>query len=159
MRCQPWMSLLAYEAHVRHVADRRREDAAAERLVSRRCRLLAELRLAVLLDLEGFLAANRDTPQILVTCDNGQTAQGFVVSRSDQGTVTRRLAVELRAGTLDCRYSAHGCRGGASDPWNLTIQMPSDSGSFSRWQEGIEQRFASVDTMSAFILAPMLGES
>ena len=154
MKCQPWISLLAYEARSRHVADCCREDAAAKQLASRRCRILAELRLAVLLDLEGFLAATLNMPQILVTCDNGQTAQGFVVSRADQGSVTRCLAVDLSEGTLDCRYA-----GGGSADRTLTIEIARDSGSFTLWHEGIAQRFASVDTMSAFILAPMFGES
>ena len=159
MRSQRWISRLVDEARIGHVADCRREDAAAAQRAALRCRTLAELRLAVLLDLEGFLAANRDLPQMRVTCDNGRTAQGFIVSRADHGSVTRLLAVELSDGTLDCRYSSGGGGDGSSDQPTLTVQIARDNGSFSLWREGIEQRFASVDIMSAFLLAPMFRES
>jgi hypothetical protein len=55
------------------------------------------------LDLEGFLAANRDTPQMGVTCDNSRTAQGFVVSRADHRSGAKVVAAWLRS----CTASGH----------------------------------------------------
>ena len=153
-----WITLLAYEARVRHAADRRREEKIAHRLASVRTRILADLRSAIALDIEGFLHTDGDRSESALICNNGRSAQGFVVSRMDNRIGTRSLAVDLNAGTLSCRYDTRGSYiGGASAQRMLAIEIGRDGATLSLWDGGLDRTFATVDALSAFLLAPLLG--
>jgi hypothetical protein len=153
----PWITLLAYEARARHAADRRREERAATRLASVRSRVLAELRCAIALDIEGFLDADGDRSGFGLTCQNGSSAQGFVVSCTDNRIRTRRLAIDLEAGTLTCRYDICGGGIGVADQGVLAIEIGNGGAALSLWEAGLARTFTTVDALSAFLLAPILG--
>ena len=153
-----WIALLAYEARIRYAAERRHQDAVAVRLGSARSRVVAGLRCAIALDIETFLCANHDHAPASLSCLNAGPAQGFIVARMDDGVGTQRLAVDLIAGTLICRYDI--CGAGidrASDRRVLAIGIESDGATASLWEEGRTHKFATVDALSAFLLAPILG--
>jgi len=148
-----WISLLAYEARIRHVADDRLKKEAARRLASVRSRVLAELRCAITLGIEGFLQADDGQP-VELTCHNGHSAQGFVVSRTDDRIASRRLAVDLEEGTLICRYDLPDGGGVAREV--LAIDIAVGTAALSLWDEGVESSFTTVGTLSALLLAPLL---
>ena len=81
MRSNAWITLLAYEARIRHAADRRRDEGAAKRRAAVRSRVLAHLRYAIALDIERFLRAAGDQSGSELTRHNGRSAQGFRLSR------------------------------------------------------------------------------
>ena len=150
--------MLAYEGRVRHTADCRREERIAHRLAAVRARVLADLRCAIALDIEGFLHADGDRSASALSCGNHGPAQGFVVSRTDDRLGTRRLAVDLTAGTLRCSYDAPGSHiGAASAQRVLAVDIGRDGATLSLWDGGLDRTFATVDALSAFLLAPILG--
>jgi len=150
-----WITLLAYEPRIRHAADRRREDVAFRRLTSVHSRILAELRCAVALGIDAFLGADGDRPGSALTCQNGSSPQGFVISRADDRIGRRSAAIELDGATLTCRYEMCGTRIiGATDQWVLAIEI--GNGESALWQGGLVRRFTTVDDLSAFLLAPIL---
>ncbi len=158
MRSNTWIALLAYEARVQHAADCGREARTATRLAAVRSRVIADLRRAMALDIEGFLGADGDRSRSGLTCRNGSSAQGFVVSRTDAGAGTRSLAVDLEGGTLSCRYETGGSHvGGRPDRRGLAIEIGNDGTALSLWDGGVNRTFATVDVLSAFLLAPILG--
>lgn len=156
MTSNAWIRLLAYEPRARHAADRRREEKTANHLASVRVRILAELRCAIALDIEAFLRADGDESDL--TCANGRSAQGFVVSTTNDRAFARSLAVDLNAGTLRCRYD-DGRRSPVHTgfaPEVLAIEMGRDGATLSFWDGGVDRRVATVDALSAFLLAPLL---
>jgi hypothetical protein len=160
MRSNTWIALLAYEARTRHAADRRREVEAAKRVASVRSRVLADLRGAIVVDIEGFLGADGDRSRSALTCRNGSSARGFVISRTDACLGTRSLAVDLEAGSLSCRYDQPGSQiAGAPNPREIAVEIGDDGLALSWWDGGLVRRFTTVDTLSAFLLAPILGGS
>ena len=153
-----WLISLAYEARVRHAADRRRDEVTAARLAAMHTRILASLRCAVAFDIEAFLEADADRDGVTVTCHNGSSAQGFVVSRTDDGIGRRHLNVDLTAGTLSCRYETRGdAINGATDHHVSAIEIAQSGSALSLWNGGRVRTFATVDALSAFLLAPILG--
>jgi hypothetical protein len=148
-----WITLLAYEARIRHAADDRLRKEAARRLASVRSRVLAELRCAIASGIEGFLQADQGHP-VELTCQNGHSAQSFVVSRTDDRLASRRLAVDLEAGTLICRYDLPG--GGGVSREVLAIDIAVGTAALSLWDEGVERPFTTVETLSTLLLAPIL---
>lgn len=158
MRSNGWITLLAYEARIRHAADCRREQGTAKRLVAMRSRVLANLRSAIALDIEGFLGADGDKSGSALTCHNGSSAQGFVVVRVDESIGRRSLAVDVRAATLSCRYDLGGGSIDGTDQRVLTIDIGNDGSALSLWNGGLDRTFATVDVLSAFLLAPILAE-
>jgi hypothetical protein len=152
--------LLAYEARIRHAANCRREEGTARRLASVRSRVIADLRCAIASDIEGFLRADGDQSGSGLTCCNGSSAQGFVVSRTDAHVATRMLAVDLKAGTLSCRYETRGSSiGEPSNQRVLAIEIGNDGAALSLWDGGLDRTFATVDVLSAFLLAPILSDA
>ena len=159
MRSNTWLALLAYEPRIRHAADRRREERSAKRLASVRSRVVADLRSAIALDVEGFLRADLDGSGSALTCRNGSSAHGFVVSREDDRVGTRMLAVDLDVGTLSCRYETRGRAIGAPSVQQvLAIEIGNDGAGLSLWDGGLNCTFATVNVLSAFLLAPILGD-
>lgn len=157
MTSTTWITLLAYEARVRHAATCRREEGAAKRLASVRARVVADLRRAIALDIEGFLGEDGDRSGTVLIC-NGKSAQGFVVSRTDDRVGSWSLAVDLNAGTLRCRYDAcGGSVDAAAAQRMLAIEIGRDGTTLSLWDGGLDRRFATIDALSAFLLAPLLG--
>jgi hypothetical protein len=156
MRPNAWIRLLSYEGRVRHAGDRRREAMYAEWQASVRTRVVADLRRAITRDIEGFLNAASHAPAHGFTCCNGQSAQGFVVTRTDNRVVTRTLAVDLNAGTLSCSYTLGRRTGEPIDERRLAIEIAGDGAALSLWNHGINRTFATVDVLGAFLLAPML---
>lgn len=158
MRSSSWLVSLAYEARVRHASDRRRDDVAATRLAAMHSRILAGLRCAVALDIEAFLGADADPYGVIVTCHNGNSAQGFVVTRMDDGIGRRNLTVDLTGGALSCRYEICGdAINGATDRHVSAIEIAHSGSALSLWNGGRVRTFATVDALSAFLLAPILG--
>jgi hypothetical protein len=158
MTSHTWLTLLAYEARIRHAADSGREEARVRRLAAARSRVVAHLRCAMALDIEGFVGADGDSSVSALTCQNGSSVQGFVVSRMDGRIRTRRHCVDLEAGTLSCRYDngGNGTSDGASDRRVLAIDIGDDGSALTLWDDGVARRFATVDVLSAFLLAPIL---
>lgn len=64
------IAVFAYEAWRRHVADCRHEEAAAKRRASVHSRVVADLRHAIALDIEGFLCENGNRPGAALICRN-----------------------------------------------------------------------------------------
>jgi len=150
-----WMVLLAYEPRMRHMADRRRDAVALRRLDSAHSRILAELRCAVALDIEGVLEADGNPSGFGLTCENGTTLQGFVVSRADDHVGARSLAIDLDGDTLTCRYENRNSIG-VTDRRVLGIDMGNGGSSMALWEAGSARTFATVDALSAFLLTPIL---
>jgi hypothetical protein len=157
MKPNAWIALLAYEACVRHATDCRRDERNAGRLASVHSRVLAELRCAIALDIEHFLRAGDGRSGSGVTCCNSGSAQGFVVSRTDGRVGLRRLAVDLEAGTLSCRYET-GEGAIALDLPELAIDIGRNGSTLSQWAGGVARTFETVDALSAFLLAPIFGD-
>lgn len=121
-------------------------------------RVLASLRSAIALDIEGFLGADADRYGVRVTCHNGSSAQGFVVARMDDGIGRRNLTVDLTAGALSCRYEISGdALNRTSDRRVLALEIANCGSALSLWDGGRGRTFATVDALSAFLLAPILG--
>jgi hypothetical protein len=156
MTANAWIAQIAYEPRRRHAADCRREKATAARLASVHSRILADLRHAIALDIEGFLRKDGSRPGSLI-CHNTASPEGFIVSRTTDRIGTRRLAVDLKTGTLRCQYETLGTIGSASDQRHLVIEIGNDGVALSLWIRGLVRRFANVDALSAFLLAPILG--
>ena len=155
-----WIGLLAYDGRVRHAAARRRPHAQAPRLASVHSRVIADLRRAVALDIEGFVGAVDQTPGSVLTCRNGSTPEGFVVRRLDESIGSRSLTVDLDEGTLHCRYDITSQAADAIVARrSLTIQIGVDGIAVSTWTEGVNRVFATVDLLGAFLLTPILGRS
>jgi hypothetical protein len=160
MKSNTWIALLAYEACVRHAADCRRNEETATRLAALHSNVLADLRCAIALHIEGFLGAGGDRSQVTLTGHNGGSARGFDVSRMEDGTRTRNLAVALEAGALSCRYDiCGGSINGASDHRGLAIAIGNDGSALSLWDGGLHRTFATGEVLSAFLLAPILGDA
>jgi hypothetical protein len=160
MRSNAWITLLAYEARIRHAADCRREIETAKRLAAVRSRVLADLRCAIALDIEDFLRADGDRAGSALTCHNGSSAHGFAISRTEAGRGTRSLLIHLKAGSLICCYDQGGSPiDKAPNPRGITIDIGNDGAALSWWDAGVVRRFATVDTLSDFLLAPILGGS
>ena len=158
MRSNGWIGRLANEPRIRHAADRRRDERVAKRHASRRSRVLAGLRCAVALDIEGFLDAVDDQPRSALTCHNSRSAEGFVVSRTGDFIGTRRLAVDLEADALICRYEiGDRARGTAVEQWTLAVDVGKDGASLSLRNGDRVRSFGTVDALSAFLLKPILG--
>jgi hypothetical protein len=157
MTSNGWITLLAYEARRRHAADRRREEHAAKRLASVCSRVLAELRCAIALDIERFLAADGNRSGSALTCQNGASPQGFVVSFADDCTGTRSLTVDLNAGTLMCRYDCRGTGVHVTNQRRRAIEIGKGGAALSLREAGLARTFATVEGLSAFLLAPILG--
>ena len=149
------MVLLAYEPRMRHMADRRREAEALRRLDSAQSRILAELRTAVAFDIEGFLEADGNPAGSSLTCQNGRTLEGFVVSRADDRIGTRSLAIDLDAGTLTCCYETRRNSIGTTERRVLDIDMGNGGSAMALWEAGSAHTFATVDALSAFLLTPI----
>jgi hypothetical protein len=132
----------------------------AKRLAAVRSRVLADLRCAIALDIEDFLRADGDRAESALTCHDGSSAHGFAISRTDAGLRTRSLVIDLEAGSLMCCYGQGGSQlGGAPNPRRITIDIGNDGAALSWWDAGVVRWFATVDTLSAFLLAPILGVS
>jgi hypothetical protein len=152
-----WITLLAYEPRIRHAANRHREDVAFRRLASVHSRILAELRCAVALGIDAFLGADGDRPGSALTCQNGPSPQGFVISRADDRIGRRSAAIDLDGATLTCRYEMCGASIiGVTDQWVLAIEIGNGESGLALWQAGLARRFTTVDALSAFLLAPIL---
>jgi len=154
MKPNTWIAALAYEARVRHAADCRRDERNAARLASIRSRVMAELRCAIAVDIEHFVRAEDGRSGSGVTCRNSGSAQGFVVSRTDGRVGPRRLAVDLEAGTLSCRYETS--RGAIAEPSDLAIDIGHNGSTLLQFDGGVARAFETVDALSAFLLAPIL---
>lgn len=155
-----WISLLAYDGRVRHAAARRRQHAEAIRLASIYSRVIANLRCAIASDIEGFIAAGDPTSGSVLTCRNASSPEGFVVRRLDKSIGSRSLTVDLDEGTLQCHYDITGQAPDAIFARrSLTIQTGTDGIAASAWTDGVHGVFATVDMLSAFLLAPILGAS
>jgi len=156
MRTNVWIRLLAYEARIRHAADCRRSEETNARLDAVRARVLADLRCALALDLEVFLRADSDQSGSALTWHNGNSATGFAVSHTDDSTCTRRLTVDLQAASLSCRYDHGGSAlSEALHQRVITIELRNDGVALSLWDEGLVRSFATVEALSAFLLAPI----
>jgi hypothetical protein len=118
-----WITLLAYEPRIRHAANRRREEVACRRLTSVHSRVLAQLRCAVALDIDAFLDADGDRRGSALTCKNGSSLQGFVISRADNRLGTRSVAIDLDGATLTCRYEICGNSIFVTDQWAIAIEI------------------------------------
>ena len=151
------IAVFAYEARRRHVADCRHEEAAAKRRASVHSRVVADLRHAIALDIEGFLRENGNRPGAALICRNDASPEGFIVLRTDNVIGTRRLAVDLRTGRLNCHYETRRQIGGPSDARSLVIEIGNDGVALSFWNRGLVRCFADVDALSAFLSAPILG--
>ncbi len=149
-----WIGLLAYDGRLRHAADRRRQDVDAARLASIHSRVIADLRRAIALDIEAFVAAVDQAPGSFVTCHNAGSPDGFVVRRVDGSSDARSLTVDLDEGTLRCRYEVTTP---AADARSLTVHIAGDGGAVSLWTAGFHHVFATIDALGAFLLAPILG--
>jgi hypothetical protein len=156
MRTNAWITLLAYEARIRHAADCRRSEETNARLDAVRARVLADLRCAIALDVEVFLHADSDRSGSALTCHDGNSAKGFAVSHTDDSICTRRLTVDLQAASLSCRYDHGGSAfSEASHQRAITIEIGNDGAVLSLWDEGLVRSFATVEALSAFLLAPI----
>jgi len=150
-----WITLLAYEARTGHAADSRRAEEAAKRLASAHSRIVADLRRAIAVEIEGFLQANGESLHSELTCRNSPSAQGFVVSRTRERLASRRLAVDLESAALMCRYDVgEGRAGAAAEP--LAIEIARGGAALSFWDEGVNRSFATVEDLGAFLLEPIL---
>jgi len=157
MKPNTWIAALAYEARFRHAADCRRDERNAAQLASVRSRVMAELRCAIALDIEHFVRAEDGRSGSGVTCRNSGSAQGFVVSRTDGRVGPRRLAVDLEAGTLSCRYeTGRGTSAEPSDLAELAIDIGHNGSTLLQFDGGVARDFETVDALSAFLLAPIL---
>ena len=160
MRSNTWITLLAYEARIRHAADCRREMETAKRLAAVRSRVFADLRCAIALTIEDFLRADGDRAGSALTCHDGSSAHGFAISRTDACLRTRSLVIDLKACSLTCWYDQDESQvSGAPNPRGITIEIGDDGAALSWWDEGVVRRFATVNTLSAFLLAPILSVS
>jgi hypothetical protein len=90
-------------------------------------------------------------------CHNSASPDGFIVSRTDAAVGTRRLAVDLGTGTLNCHYETRGGIGQGSDQRHLAIEIGNNGVALSLWNQGLVRSFTTVDALSAFLLAPILG--
>jgi hypothetical protein len=151
-----WITLLAYEPRIRHAANRRREEVACRRLASVHSRILAELRCAVALDIDAFLDADGDRRGSALTCQNGSSLQGFVISRADNRLGTRSVAIDLDGATLTCRYEICGNSIFVTDQWAITIDIGNGGTALALWQAGLVRTFTTVEALGAFLLAPIL---
>ena len=158
MRSNAWITLLAYEARIRHTADCRRDEGTAKRLSAMRSRVLAKLRASIAVDIENFVGAHGDNSGSALSCHNGSSAQGFVVLRIDDSIGRRSLAVDISATTLRCRYDMSGGSINGTEQRVLTIEIGQDGSALSLWNGGLDRTFATVDVLSAFLLTPILGE-
>jgi hypothetical protein len=143
-----WIALFANEPRLRHAADRRRDEEAAARAASHHGAVVAALRLAVSLDIQR--CAN-------VTCQDGRSPQGFVVSRTDGHDITRVVVVDINARALRCLYKSGPGADGRPGESRLDVQIAS-GGALSIWSEGIARTFATVEELSQHLLAPLFGE-
>lgn len=160
MGSNTWITLLAYEARIRHAADCRREMETAKRLAAVRSRVLANLRCAIASDIEHFLHADGDRAGSALTCRDGSSAHGFAISRTDAGLRTRSLMIDLKAGSLMCGYDqGENQIDRAPNLRGITIEIGNDGAALSWWDAGLVRRFASVNALSAFLLAPILSIS
>jgi hypothetical protein len=158
MKANTWIALLAYEARIRHAADCHRNEEAATTLTPVHASVVADLRSAIALEIEGFLGAHGDQPGLTLICHNG-SAQGFVVSRMDDGIRTRDLAVDLKARAVRCRYDiCDGSSSAISDQRELAIHIENDGSALSLWEGGLHRTFATADVLSVFLLAPILDD-
>jgi hypothetical protein len=159
MKANTWIALLAYEGCIRHAADCRRNQETATRLAAVHSRVVAELRYAIALEIESFLGAHGDRSGLTFTCHDDGSAQGFVVSRMDDGIRTRHVAVDLKAGALSCRYDrCGGSANAASGQRELTMHIENDGSALSLWEGGLHRTFATIDALTVFLLAPILDE-
>ena len=156
MKANTWIALLAYEARDRHAVECRRNDETARWLAAVRSRVFAELRSAIALDIERFLRAGGDRFGAGLTCHHGRSAQAFVVSQTDDSGGAQSLAVDLQGDSLRCRYDQRGPQlDRASAERGISIAIGTDNAALSWWQGGLVRRFATVDALSAFLLAPI----
>ena len=156
MTSHDWITLLAYEPRRRHAAARLRADGEAKRLDATRSRVLAELRRAVALDIEGFIDSERHRSGLALRCENGESPEGFVVWSVDDRAGTTSLAVNLDAGTLTCRYDFRATGIRAAHRQQLAVDIGQADAALSLHEDGRTRRF-DVEALSAFLLAPMLG--
>lgn len=154
------IALLAYEGRLRHAVACRRQHAEAVRLASIHSRVIADLRCAIVSDIEGFAAAADPTPGSLLTCRNASSPEGFVVRRLDESIGSRSLTIDLYEGRLQCRYDIRSQAPAAVFARrSLSIQIGTDGVGTSAWTDGVNYVFATVDLLAAFLLAPILGTS
>lgn len=156
MKSNDWIRLLAYEARRWHAADCRRNEEASARQAAVCSRVLAELRCAVALGVDGFLSANRNQPARALTCEDAGADHGFIVSHTDSVGSQRSVTVDLKASSLRCRYErCTGAISGALSAGMITIEIH-DGAALCSWNEGLMRKFVTVDVLCAFLLEPIL---
>jgi hypothetical protein len=102
-----------------------------------------------------FFHADSDQSGSALTWHSGNLAKGFAVSHTDDSTCTRRLTVDLQAASLSCRYDDGGSAlSEALHQRAITIELGNDGAALSLWDEGLVRSFATVEALSAFLLAP-----
>ena len=80
------------------------------------------------------------------------------MSLAYDGIGRRHLSVELTAGALSGRYEICGdAINGATDHHVSAIEIANSGSAVSLWNGGRVRTFATVDALSAFLLAPILG--
>ena len=154
MRATPWRRLLAYEESGRGARNCSREPEIARRGVFDN-RSMAELRVAIVTDIEAIDDADLRRRGTAVVCRSAHSPHRFVVTRTDDRLIIGRLVVELSVGTLICRYTLESALCPCTQQ-TYVIGSGADGPIFSIWREGLVTRFATTAALSRHMLGPLL---